>query len=117
MVGLHCPTPIPIPIPMKSTKATLAMMPMVISLMIPMQGNKGNQLQKHLIGTDIGVKLSTVPICIGIGITIRIGAGSVQTVLHIIIEPNFIGIGVGISRAMLTHHYFDTSARLIIFSI
>ena len=29
-----------------------------------------------------------------------------ETVLHIIIEPNFIGIGIGIgSRAVETHHY------------
>ena len=38
-------------------------------------------LKNHLIGTDIGVKLGTVPICIGIGIRIV----SVETVLHIII--------------------------------
>ena len=34
----------------------------------------------HLISTDIGVKLGTVPICIRIGI----GIGLVETVLHII---------------------------------
>ena len=33
--------------------------------------------KKHLISTGIGVKLGTVPICI------RIGIGSVETVLHI----------------------------------
>ena len=69
MVCLHCPTPIPIPIPMKSTMATLGPIPMVIPMvpmMIPMQSNNGNQLQNHLIGTDISVKLGTVPSCIRI---------------------------------------------------
>ena len=46
----------------------------------------------HLIGSDISAKLGTVAIGIGIGI----GLGSVKTVLHIIIEPNFIGIRIGI---------------------
>ena len=46
------------------------------------------------IGTDIGAKLGTV--AIGIGIGIGISLGSVETVLHIITEPNFIGIGNGI---------------------
>ena len=40
--------------------------------------------------------MDTVAIGIGIGITIGISRGSVETVLHIIIEPNFIGIGIGI---------------------
>ena len=48
------------------------------------------------IGTDIGAKLGTVAIGIGIRIGIGIGLGPVETVLHIIIEPNFIGIGNGI---------------------
>ena len=48
----------------------------------------------HLIGSDISAKLGTV--AIGIGIGIGIGLGSVKTVLHIIIEPNFIGIRIGI---------------------
>ena len=44
-----------------------------------------------------------------IGITIGIGVGSVETVLHITIEPNFIwnGVGTGLgigSRAVETHH-------------
>ena len=43
-----------------------------------------------------GVKLGTVPICIGIRITIETDIGLVETVLHIIIEPNFIGIEIGI---------------------
>ena len=77
-------------IPMKCTKATLGLIPMVI----PMQSNHGNQLQNHFIGTDISVKLGAIPICIGIWITIGIGVGSVKTVLHSVIEPNFIGIGV-----------------------
>ena len=33
---------------------------------------------------------------VAIGIGIGIGLRSVETVLHIIIEPNFIGIGIGV---------------------
>ena len=33
----------------------------------------------------------------GIGIDIGISLGSVETVLHIFIEANFIGIGIGVS--------------------
>ena len=45
-----------------------------------MQSYYENNFKKNqLIGTDISVKLSTVPIYIGIGI------GSVETLLHIII--------------------------------
>ena len=47
----------------------------VIPMMFPMQSSNGNQLQNHLIGTDTGVKLGTVPICIGMGITIGITVG------------------------------------------
>ena len=36
-------------------------------------------------------------VAIGIGIGIGISLGSVETLLHICIEPNFIGIGIGIS--------------------
>ena len=51
-------------------------------MVIPMQSYYENYFKKkHLIGTDIGVKLGSVPFCIGIGIRI----GSVETVLHIII--------------------------------
>ena len=39
--------------------------------------------------------MGTVAIGIGIGIGIGISLGSVETVLHIFIEANFIGIGVG----------------------
>ena len=53
--------------------------------------------------TDIGAKLTTVAIGIRIGITIGIGLGSVETVLHIIIESNFIGIGVGIGVGQWKH--------------
>ena len=35
-------------------------------------------------------------VAIGIGIRIGIDLGSVETVLHIFIEPNFIGIGMGV---------------------
>ena len=47
----------------------------------------------HLISTDISAKLGTV--AIGIRIGIGIGVGSVETILRVIIEPNFIGIGIG----------------------
>ena len=60
-------------------------------------------LKFHLIGTDISAKFSTVAIGIRIGITIGIGIGSVETVLHIIIEPNFIGISVGIGVGQWNH--------------
>ena len=50
-------------------------------MIIPMQSYYENYLKNHLIGTNIGVKLGIVPICIIIGIRI----GSVETVLHIII--------------------------------
>ena len=60
----------------------------------------------NLSGTYIGAKMGTAAIGIGIGI----GLGSVETVLHIFIEPNFIGIGIGVtvgikSRAVETHYY------------
>ena len=41
--------------------------------------------------------MGTVAIGIGIRIGIGIGLGSVETVLHIFIEANFIGIGIGVS--------------------
>ena len=37
-------------------------------------------------------------VAIGIGIGIGIGLGSVETVLHIFIEANFIGIGIGVGQ-------------------
>ena len=40
--------------------------------------------------------MGTVAIGIGIGISL----GSMETVLHIFIEPNFMGIGIGVE----THH-------------
>ena len=48
----------------------------------------------HQSGTYIGAKMGTV--AIGIGIGIGIGLGSVETVLHIFIEANFIGIRIGV---------------------
>ena len=51
-------------------------------------------VEKHIICTDISAKLGTVAICIGMGIGIRIG--SAYTLLNTIVEPNFIGRGVGI---------------------
>ena len=71
------PIHIPIPIAIICRKAPLGPIPMVIL----MQSYYESYLKNHLVGTNIGVKLGTVPICIGIGIKI----GSVQTVLHIII--------------------------------
>ena len=52
---------------------------------ILMQSYYENYFKNYLIGTDIGVKLGTVPTCIRIGIGIGIRIGSVETVLHIII--------------------------------
>ena len=45
----------------------------------------------YLISTDIGTKFGTETI----GIRIAIGVGSVETVLHIIIQSIYIGIGIG----------------------
>ena len=70
MVCFHYPTPIPmpirilIPIPVLSRKAPHGLIPMVRLMKIFYE----NYFKKHLIGTDIGVKMGTVPICIGIGI-------------------------------------------------
>ena len=60
--------------------------------MIPLQEWKS--LQNCLISSNISVKFGAVPICIRIGISV----GSVETFLHIIIEPNFMGIAVGIGQ-------------------
>ena len=46
---------------MKSTKAAMGPILMVIPMMIPMQSNNGNQLQNQLIGTDIGVNWVQYP--------------------------------------------------------
>ena len=75
---------------MKAKKATLGPIPWVVPMMTLVQSNNGNQLQHRLISA----KLFTVPICTRMGITIGIDVGSVETVLHSIIEPNFIGMGV-----------------------
>ena len=81
MVCFYCPTPmpihIPIPILLICSKVPLGLILMIIL----MQSYCENYLKNHLISTDTGVKLGTVPICIGI----RIRIGSVETVLHIII--------------------------------
>ena len=74
---MSIPIPIPIPIPILCRKTPQGPIPMVIL----MHSYYENYLKNHLIGTDISVKLGTVPICIRIGI----GIGSVETVLHIII--------------------------------
>ena len=78
---------------MKAKKATLGPIPWVVPMMTLVQSNNGNQLQHRLISANISAKLFTIPICIGLGIAIGIDVGSVETVLHSIIEPNFIGIG------------------------
>ena len=73
--------------------------------------------------TDIGVKLGTVPICIGIGIAIGIGIGPLYTLLKKTITPNSIGmgvrVGVGIGvgqfkhifRSIVTAHYIIAKAK------
>ena len=86
MVCFHCPTPIPIPIivpiPIVCRSAPLGP--------IPMQKLQWKLVKLHLISTDVGAKMGTVPIGIGIGACIGIGVGSVETVLHITIEANSI---------------------------
>ena len=52
----------------------------------PMQSYNENHLKNHLISTDISAKLDTVPICIVIGIGIRISIGPLSPLLHIIIN-------------------------------
>ena len=47
----------------------------------------------HLIGTDIGAKMGTAAIGIGIGTCIGIGIGSLETLLHIIIIISESGSG------------------------
>ena len=61
----------------------------------------GKLLKFHLISTDIGAKMGTVPI--GIGRCIGIGLGSAETLLHITIEPIFICIGIGIGVGQWKH--------------
>ena len=100
MVCFHCPTLIPIPIivpiPIVCRSAPLGP--------IPMQKLQWKLVKLHLISTDGGAKMGTVPIGIGIGACIGIGVGSVETVLHITIEANSIGIGIGDrSRAVENH--------------
>ena len=51
----------------------------------------------HLVGTDIGAKMGTVAIGIGIGTCIEIRIGSLETLLHIIIIAIFIRIRIRIS--------------------
>ena len=93
---LHCPIPIPMLIPrlilIICRKATFGL----ILIVFPMQSSKKITL-KHLIGIDIGVKLGTVPICIGIGISPGIGIGPLYTLLKKTIIPNSIAIGLRIS--------------------
>ena len=102
MVRFHYPTPIPTPIPMKCTKAPLGP--------IPTQKLQWKLVKFHLISTNISAKVGTVAFGIRIGIRIGIVLGSVETVLHIIIGPNFIGIGVGLGivgigkREVEAHH-------------
>ena len=104
MVCFYCPTPmlihIPIPIPILCRKALLGPIPMVILI----QSYYENYL-KTPYWYHIGVKLGTVPICIGIGIRI----GSVETVLHIIILAIWIGIGIGVRQ---WKHTITTSKQM-----
>ena len=65
-------------------------------------------LKLNLSSTNISAKLGTVAIGIGIGIIIGVGVGSVETVLHIIIEPNFIGVRIGISVGIEVGQWKDT---------
>ena len=57
----------------------------------------------HLISTDIGAKLGTVAIGIRKGITIGIGVGSVETVLHITIIAICIRVGLGVGIGQWKH--------------
>ena len=55
--------------------------------------------------TDIGAKMGTVPIRIGIGICIGIRVGSVETLLHITIVAIFYRYrNRNRNRAVETHH-------------
>ena len=74
-------------------------------------------LKFHLIGTDISAKLGTVATGIEIGITIEIGVGSVETVLHIIILAIWIGIGVGIGVGQWKHTMTQCKQALMLQSI
>ena len=80
------PIPFLILIPIICRKVTLGLILMVIL----MQSYYEKYLKTHLISTNICVKLSTVPICIGIGI----GIGSLYTLLKKTITPNSIGISL-----------------------
>ena len=95
----HCltlmPIHIPIPILIICRKAPLGPIPMVILILSYYE----NYLNNHLISINISVKLGRVPICIGI----RIGIGSVETVLHIIVLAIWIGIGIGIGVGQRKH--------------
>ena len=66
------PIHIPIPILIICRKAPLALIPMAI-----LMHSDENYSKNHIISTDI---------CIGIVICIGIGIGSVETVLHVIIQ-------------------------------
>ena len=60
--------------------------------------------------------MGTVAIGIGLDMTIGIGVGSVETVLYIIIEPNFIGIGIGVGQWKRTITLRETK-RIVPFTI
>ena len=59
--------------------------------------------------------MGTVPTGIGIGRCIGIGLGSVETLLHITIEPIFIciGIGIGIGVGQWKHTISKTNKRVL----
>ena len=52
-------------------------------------------------------------VAIGIGIGIGIGLGSVETVLHIFIEANFIGVGVGIRVGQWIHTIISDNLNIV----
>ena len=76
MVCFHCPTPIPIPIivPIQIVCRSAPVGPIL------MRKLQWKLVKLHLISTDAGAKMGTVPIGIGIGACIGIGVGSVETV-------------------------------------
>ena len=68
-----------------------------------------NYSKTHLIGTDISVKLGTIPICIGVGT----GRSSVEIVLHINILAIGIGNGIGIGVGQWKHTITSCKLHLL----
>ena len=61
-----------------------------------------NYLKNHLIGTNVCVKLGTVPICIGKGIGIGISIGPLYILKKTITPNSGIGIGIGVGQCKHT---------------